>query len=299
MIYFNEKLHRYTNIKGEVYTSATTFIAKFYKHFEETEKFWSLYKAIQYLSDIDKPVKIKKYDTELDAAIGQVIFSAADYGKIIQYTFRQCDKDDAMLRSYFSARDLAILDRAVTLISAHWKKVNLTSTDKGTAFHNWKEAKLFSDGFYHLRGSDYNVVERNKTRLDDLLVGVHPEVRMWNDHYFLAGTADQVIVLPGRKVIIRDYKTNAELKIENKYQKMLDPISHLDDCNMVHYQIQLSIYGWMLEQFGYEVVGMEIEHYELEKEGEEQWRIIDQTNHGLEYIPDMVKKMLKHGGHEV
>ena len=32
---------------------------------------------------------------------------------------------------------------------------------------------------------------------------------------------------------------------------MLDPISHLEDCEMTHYTLQLSIYQYMLEFFGY------------------------------------------------
>lgn len=296
MIFFDEKEHKYKNKLGESYISTTQFISRFYTHFEETEKFWLLYKAIQYCSQIDKPAKIKKYDLELDQEINSCIFTAQEYARIIQYTFRQCNKNDALLRSYFSYKDLLVLDVACIKIKNHWAKLNLKSTDKGTAFHNWKEDKQFRDGKYTINGTDYKVIQREKINLSNLEVGIHPEVRMWNDQYKLAGTADQVVVLPGRKILIRDFKTNIELKYENKYEKMLDPISHLDNCNIVHYNIQLSIYGWMLEQFGYECLGLEIEHYDLKEEGN-KWRIQEETAIPLQYMKNTVLDMLKHGGH--
>jgi hypothetical protein len=53
-------------------------------------------------------------------------------------------------------------------------------------------------------------------------------------------------------VNIYDYQTNKEIKKESYVNwegisdKMLDPLSHLDDCNINHYNIQLSLYMYMI-----------------------------------------------------
>ena len=41
---------------------------------------------------------------------------------------------------------------------------------------------------------------------------------------------------------------------------MLDPLQHLDDCNYIHYCLQISIYAWMLEQEGYVVRDLRFTH---------------------------------------
>lgn len=208
MIKFNEKLHQYTNEAGEVYTSATQFISKFHMDFKDEEKFWLIVKAIQYLSTINKPEKISKYSYELDAAIGETIFTVADYKQIMRTIFTYNDKNADLVfeRCQLSFPQEVAISRATGLIKEHWFSENKKSTVKGTAFHNWKEDKQYTDGKYTLKGTDHVVIRRENNIIAELPVGVHPEVRLWNDKYKKAGTADQVIILPGRQVIIRDWK---------------------------------------------------------------------------------------------
>lgn len=47
---------------------------------------------------------------------------------------------------------------------------------------------------------------------------------------------------------IWDYKTNKDIKTENKYQKLLDEFNFLDDCELNKYSIQLGIYKDLLER---------------------------------------------------
>jgi hypothetical protein len=67
----------------------------------------------------------------------------------------------------------------------------------------------------------------------------------------LCGQSDLVEVVNG-KVYITDYKTNKEIKFESytswdgKKQKMSAPLSHVDDCNGMHYALQLSLYMYMI-----------------------------------------------------
>jgi hypothetical protein len=67
----------------------------------------------------------------------------------------------------------------------------------------------------------------------------------------ICGQSDKVIIV-GNKIHIWDYKTDAEIKFSSfsskwvKPKKLLDPISHLDDCNGNIYSIKMSIYMYLL-----------------------------------------------------
>lgn len=51
---------------------------------------------------------------------------------------------------------------------------------------------------------------------------------------------------------IFDWKTNAEIDQENKYQSFcLDPISHVPDTSLGHYSLQLSLYQYLLKYAKY------------------------------------------------
>lgn len=68
----------------------------------------------------------------------------------------------------------------------------------------------------------------------------------------IAGTID--LLARSKKdgsVLVLDWKTNAEIKKENDFEKCLDPIGHLDNCNFWHYALQLNLYQFLLTFGGY------------------------------------------------
>jgi hypothetical protein len=81
--------------------------------------------------------------------------------------------------------------------------------------------------------------------------GVYPEFFLYLSSAGIAGQSDRITIANG-KVDILDYKTNKEIKAtsfknyEGISQKMLYPLNHLDDCNLNHYAIQLSIYMYII-----------------------------------------------------
>lgn len=206
-LYFDEPSHTYTDQHGEIYTSVTTFLGKFHEKFEDYEEFWLLYKAVQYSSDIDKLGKINKYDKDLDERIGLCLFDARRCSELLKFGRWKCDRDVECFRRAFTDMELFDLDMACIKIKDHWKKENRMALEKGTAFHNWKEDLQYETGKYQYEGNFHFVVPKQEEKdLYNLDVGVHPELRMWNEEFKLAGTADQVIILPGRKALIRDWK---------------------------------------------------------------------------------------------
>lgn len=73
----------------------------------------------------------------------------------------------------------------------------------------------------------------------------------------LAGSIDLVLSNSKGDIIICDWKRSKEIKFNNKYQKGLKVLSHLEDCNYEHYCLQLNIYRHLLEtKYGKKVVGM-------------------------------------------
>jgi len=67
----------------------------------------------------------------------------------------------------------------------------------------------------------------------------------------IAGMVDLLIKAPDGRVVVLDWKTSKELKIDNPFQTCLPPIDYLDDANMVHYSLQLSLYQYILMEENY------------------------------------------------
>jgi len=83
--------------------------------------------------------------------------------------------------------------------------------------------------------------------------GVYPEHLVYLKSTGLCGQADLVEVV-NNKLYITDYKTNKEIKKkgytnwEGITSKMFKPINHLDDCNLNHYSLQLSLYAYIIKK---------------------------------------------------
>lgn len=109
-----------------------------------------------------------------------------------------------------------------------------------------------------------------------------------NTHTYLAG-----------KQFIKTHNTNAKIDFESfqaydkntrskKPRMMNPPVSHLQDCNGIHYTIQLSLYAYFLEQFGYTCKSLTLIHLITDKDH----NIIQEVKYPLEYIKKDIKKIL-------
>lgn len=87
--------------------------------------------------------------------------------------------------------------------------------------------------------------------LQKLINGIYPEHMVYLKSAGICGQSDLVEVVDDT-VHITDYKTNKKIDInsfvnwEGISKKMLGPVAHLDDCNLNHYNIQLSIYMYII-----------------------------------------------------
>jgi len=138
-----------------------------------------------------------------------------------------------------------------------WKSEANRATNLGTWYHNCREKDICEVETMERHGVVIPVVkpiEKEGIKYSPnqkLSSGVYPEHMVYLKSSGLCGQSDLVEVVNG-EVHITDYKTNKEIKAEGYTnwegvtQKMLPPLSHLDDCNLNHYTLQLSIYMFMI-----------------------------------------------------
>lgn len=165
-----------------------------------------------------------------------------------------------------------------------WKSEAKRATDLGTWYHNCRESDICSFENMERHGSQIPVfkpieIEGIKYSPNQKLTdGVYPEHMVYLKSAGLCGQSDLVEVVDG-KVHITDYKTNKEIKTEGYTnwegitQKMLPPVSHLDDCNLMHYTLQLSLYMYIILKHNpkLEFGSLTIHHIMFEEAGRDKF----------------------------
>ena len=90
----------------------------------------------------------------------------------------------------------------------------------------------------------------------------HSEVVVYDEILGICGTIDLIKPVGKKKVILRDIKTNPHKLEEKGRGYFLPPIDDLRDSKLNEYRLQLSIYKYIVEKKGIEVVGLEILPYD-------------------------------------
>jgi ATP-dependent exoDNAse (exonuclease V) beta subunit len=139
-----------------------------------------------------------------------------------------------------------------------WKAEAKRATDLGSWYHDQREADIIACSTITRYDSELPVirplVDDNNRKIassQKLIDGIYPEHLVYLRSAGICGQSDLVEVVNGYVHII-DYKTNKKIETESYVdwegfsKKMLHPVSHLDDCNYNHYNLQLSIYMYMI-----------------------------------------------------
>jgi len=261
-IIFSKKDHRY--ISGDqVFTSVSKVLSKYKNEFNHDH--WSTYKALETLIPDFKTFK-KGWNI--------------DTSDFIEFASQHVDSEKLSLEK--------------SKILNSWEDANLKSINKGNQYHERREAMSYEQGFEvnPFTGGKFQITESpsgEKTNLISNLYnlqdGFYPELLIWNSDTLIAGQADKVFIETvgdNRYVDIDDYKTNKQIKKSSyKNQKMKPPLSHLMDCNYTHYNLQISFYAWMLEEFGFHVRNLSFHHFN--------------QMYKLKYLRSEVKAIAKNG----
>lgn len=246
-ISFREDIHEYRNVQSkEVYISVTTIIGQYQKKYHT--EYWSLYKALE-------------------------IIVSQSYGKQYWYavknklkSYRDNDNEDEAviyMHSFIEKNKLNHAYAKAEHFKKQWKDKSDKASEKGTDYHNKKEAESYSNGYDTINSMRVPTALTYSFDLSKLEDGFHAELLLYNDYYKISGKADKVIIktIDGKRLVyIDDYKTNEKITKKNEFQTFKRPLEHLDDCKWNLYKLQLTMYGVLLELAGYEVVHTQLTH---------------------------------------
>lgn len=143
-----------------------------------------------------------------------------------------------------------------------WHKNGEYATTLGTEIHSVMEL-LWNKKYYVENRKILNeknaVDDFNKRRsickeifskLKDTYIPVAEELVVYDKESKIAGIIDFLAYNKIKKCYsILDWKTSKEIKLHNNFQNMLKPFEQYDDCNYIHYSLQLSLYKYIIEQF--------------------------------------------------
>jgi len=166
-----------------------------------------------------------------------------------------------------------------------WNGESERAISLGNWYHNQREENLCEFKTIEREGVEVPIirpiVDSSGTKIapdQKLTNGVYPEHFVYLKSLGVCGQADLVTIV-NNKINIIDYKTNKEIKEkgftnwEGITSKMYKPVSHLDDCNLKHYNLQLSLYAYIIKKHNpkLKIGDLSIQHVTFEKESENEF----------------------------
>ena len=140
------------------------------------------------------------------------------------------------------------------IVKAKWKAEGEYASDLGDMCHNFVDSLIKSVELpkpkTKIEQLYFNTIKDTLKILVQDAVDVETEIPIASVQHMVAGTID-LIMKKHNKIYIYDWKTNKEIKMNNKWQSGFQCCSHLDDCNFNHYSLQLNLYKYILTTEGY------------------------------------------------
>ena len=125
-------------------------------------------------------------------------------------------------------------------IRAIWKSESTRSTLLGSWYHEMREKELGS------ANTSPTVNDWKFALPQKIQTGVYPEMIIYHPEYSICGQSDKIECIEN-VINVGDYKTSKKIDRKGfRGKKMLGPLSHLDDCELNTYTLQLSLYMKML-----------------------------------------------------
>ena len=166
-----------------------------------------------------------------------------------------------------------------------WDNESNRAIKLGNFYHNQREADILDFKTIERDGIEVPIIKplynedtgakiAPEQKIED---GVYPEHMVYLKSAKICGQADLVEIIDGA-INITDYKTNKEIKEtgftnwEGITSKMYNPVSHLDDCNLNHYNLQLSIYAYIIKNHNpkLKIGKLQIQHVKFKQIGEDK-----------------------------
>lgn len=134
-------------------------------------------------------------------------------------------------------------------LKAKWDKKRDDSCEYGTSVHAELEYFLINKDVRESPHQDiikqFEKIKFNGTPFSEVLV--------FSEQYKIAGQSDIIIYNKKENSIgTHDLKTNEKM-VGKVYKNLLYPLNHLPDSKLQKYELQISLYSYLLEQKGFEV----------------------------------------------
>lgn len=192
--------------------------------------------------------------------------------------------------------------KTVEQVRAEWKQSADYACRLGTDIHaimefGWQNKEYYPDEtlFENFPGmkEDYEL-RKQKAKyilngMKDIYTPIKNEFIVYDRDWKLCGTIDFLAYNKKKDCIsILDWKTNKKWDFTNKYQKLKAPFNDKDDCNIVHYEIQLNTYKAILEKHTSLRVGeMVLVHIPPENGSPELHKCADYQNKIIPYLNEI------------
>lgn len=165
-----------------------------------------------------------------------------------------------------------------------WDGNNKNSTNLGNWYHKLMEDAMLDHDTIIMSDIQMDIIKPHyedgvKFAPDQKLKNnsIYPEHFVYLKSVGICGQADRIQVIDN-KLYVKDYKTNKELKFESYkewygHKMMKAPLNNLMDCNMIHYQLQLSLYAYIILKHNphLKLGGIEVIHVVFEEEGRDEY----------------------------
>ena len=238
-LYFDEPTHKYTDSLGNSYISVTTMI-----HDNYTPKFDKKY----WLRKKSRELGISS--KELERQWQAITDEACSRGTATHNGIEDAIKENSMFKNAIQYLNQVESGRCITVADIPNLIPRPLDLDKFKEATNNKYQKIY-DVFDFYINKGYTI---------------YSEIGAFLIDYLISGTIDILCIKEDRFVIL-DWKTNRNglqfeagyfkkdksttpAQLTNQYivkdEKMLPPLSHLDNCNGMHYTMQLSTYARMV-----------------------------------------------------
>jgi len=278
-IQFDPSTHTYIR-KGSVYTSCTTVTGKYKKAFNN--RYWSMYSTLKETFNL----RVRH-----DEPYGIIYVNNTEHTLDELYSIDIYREACRMMKNGWDDITKTACSRGNKIHDFLEDSVNDSKDDSEGTTNTF--IKPLTGGNFHTYSSQHDLDKTN-------LLQVYPEIyytllyyiergctiyaekKVYIDEYKVSGMID-CLVVKGNKFAIIDWKTNKDIihfkagyykkeKINGKFIKttqwiektsyLLYPINHLEDCKGNLYSLQVSLYAFMLESWGYELIenGLMIYH---------------------------------------
>ena len=238
-LFFDEGPHKYTDTLGNEYRSVTTLIGDYYNHFDAD--YWAHKKAREQ----------GKSEKQIRAEWNRIKDEACERGTATHNGIEDAIKSVSKFKEAIKYLEEVKSGRCITIADIPDLIPRPLDVEEFKVATNNKYPEIYRVfDFYTERG-----------------YVIYSEIGAFLIDYLISGTIDIFCYRPTDFVIL-DWKTNRDgLKFEAGYykkdkstipnqltnewikkkQNMLPPLNHLDDCNGMHYTMQLSLYAIMAE----------------------------------------------------